>query len=215
MEARRYCWVMRRGRGHHQSLPLPTRQHRQRNSREAGPSNIRHTELQSRAPPRCPCQCLTPRSTEWDPAGGPLYVPDTLNSREGRQARGPSKCLNRRSWGERLVKEACWWPATRGWKKDSDRAMTPVVRQSTSLHPWHHLGPRRPSSCTTLTLNSHGGRAATGKKVLCPCAQGRFGSVRLCDSVDCGLPGFSVREGGSSPGRNTGAHWPMLVAVPF
>jgi len=32
--------------------------------------------------------------------------------------------------------------------------------------------------------------------------------------VDCGLPGFSVRERGS-PGKNTGAYWPILVAIPF
>ena len=38
--------------------------------------------------------------------GGPLYVPDAPNNREGPQARDPSKCLNRRSYGERLAKEA-------------------------------------------------------------------------------------------------------------
>ena len=36
----------------------------------------------------------------------------------------------------------------------------------------------------------------------------------LCNPVDCGLPGFSVRERGS-PGKNTGAYWPILVAIPF
>ena len=36
-----------------------------------------------------------------------------------------------------------------------------------SLHTWHCQGPRKPSSCTTCTLNSHGGRAATGKKKSC------------------------------------------------
>ena len=36
----------------------------------------------------------------------------------------------------------------------------------------------------------------------------------LCDPVDCGLPGFSVREGGF-PGKNTGTHWPILVAISF
>ena len=35
----------------------------------------------------------------------------------------------------------------------------------------------------------------------------------LCDPVDCGLPGFSVREGGS-PGNNTRVYWPVLVAIP-
>ena len=34
-------------------------------------------------------------------------------------------CLNQQSYGERLAKEACWLPATRGSKKDSDRAITP------------------------------------------------------------------------------------------
>ena len=33
-----------------------------------------------------------------------------------------------------------------------------------SLHTWRHQGPCKPSSCTTCTLNSHWGRAATGKK---------------------------------------------------
>ena len=47
-----------------------------------------------------------------------------------------------------------------------------------SLHTWSHQGPHKPSSCATFTLNSHWGRAATGK-VLCQCTQGPFGSVRL------------------------------------
>ena len=44
----------------------------------------------------------------------------------------------------------------------------------------------------------------------------REGSLRLCPTlcnpVDCGLPGFSVREG-DSPGKNTGVYWPILVAI--
>ena len=38
--------------------------------------------------------------------GGALYVPDTLNIRDGPQARESSKCLNRWSYGKRLAKEA-------------------------------------------------------------------------------------------------------------
>ena len=34
-----------------------------------------------------------------------------------------------------------------------------------------------------------------------------------CDLVDCGLPGFSQGEG--PPGKNAGAGWPILVAMPF
>ena len=62
-----------------------------------------------------------------------------------------------------------------------------------SLHTWGCQGSRKPSSCVTFTLNSHWGRATTGKKILHLCMQGHFGSVQLCDPVDCALPGFSVR----------------------
>ena len=61
-----------------------------------------------------------------------------------------------------------------------------------SLHTWRRQGPHKPSSCATFTLNPHWGRAATGKK---SCAQGLFGHDGLCGPLDCGLLGFSVREG--------------------
>ena len=89
---------------------LPTCQDWQLNNREADPSNAWWTELQSRSP-----------------AGGHLYVTDTPSNREGPQAREPCKCLNGQSYRERLAEEAFWLPATRGMKKDSDRAITPVV----------------------------------------------------------------------------------------
>ena len=38
--------------------------------------------------------------------GGPLYVPDTPNNREGPQAKETSKCLNGQSYGEILATEA-------------------------------------------------------------------------------------------------------------
>ena len=38
--------------------------------------------------------------------------------------------------------------------------------------------------------------------------------LTLCDPVDCSMPGFSVRNGGS-PGKNIGAYWPILVAIPY
>ena len=65
-----------------------------------------------------------------------------------------------------------------------------------SLGAWCSQGPRDPSSCTTFTLNPHRGRAATVKKKKKSFASMHTGSLRscsaLCDSVDCGLPGFSV-----------------------
>jgi len=69
-----------------------------------------------------------------------------------------------------------------------------------SLHTWRHQGPCKPSSCTTLTLSFHWGRAATDKKKKkLGLVFMRAGSLRscltLCDPIDCGLPGFSVRDG--------------------
>ena len=65
-----------------------------------------------------------------------------------------------------------------------------------SLHIWSHQGHLKPSSCTTFMLNSHWDRAATGKKSLAPMHTGSLRScLTVCDPVDCGLSGFSIREG--------------------
>ena len=44
------------------------------------------------------------------------------------------------------------------------------------------------------------------------------GSLRSCpilgNPVNCGLPGFSVREG-DSQGMNTGVYWPIMVSISF
>ena len=65
-----------------------------------------------------------------------------------------------------------------------------------AVHVPGHLEP--PESLQAKQLHhlqaySHWSRATTGKKVLRLCAQGRFSCVQLCDPVDCGLPGFSVK----------------------
>ena len=60
--------------------------------------------------------------------------------------------------------EAYSSPATRGSKKDSDKAITPALRQSMSLHTWHHQSSCDQSSSTTFRLNPHWGRVATCKK---------------------------------------------------
>ena len=163
MEARWYCWVMHRGWSHHHSLSLPTGQHWQLNSREAGPLNAWRTELQSRTPPRVLFKCLTHLQSRTPARGAPLCA---WNTKQQTRTLGktPSKCLNRWSYGERLAKEAFWLPATRGLKKDSDRAITPAA-EAVSV-PAHLVppGPRKPSSCHTFTLNPHWGRGATGKK---------------------------------------------------
>ena len=56
--------------------------------------------------PGCPFKCLTQVYRVGPQPGVPLYVPDVPSNREGPQAREPCKCLNGRSYGERLAKEA-------------------------------------------------------------------------------------------------------------
>ena len=169
MEARWYCWVMHSGWSHHHSLSPPTRQHWQLNNREAGPSKAWHIELQSRTPPRVLLQVTDELIYRVGPRlGGPFYVPDMLKNKERPKARKPSKCLNGWSYRERLAKEAFWSPATRGWQKDSNRAVTTAVE---AFHVPAHLGP---PSCSTLTSDS-----CHRQKILHLCAQGHFGSVQL------------------------------------
>ena len=64
-----------------------------------------------------------------------------------------------------------------------------------SLHTWHHQGPRKARSCAILTLNSPWGRVTTGGQKKCYVYACRVTWVvpTLCNPMDCGLPGFSVR----------------------
>jgi len=173
MEARWYCWVVRRRWSHHHSLSLPTCQHWYLNNREAGPSNTWCTELQSRAPSSACGTALIYRV--WPQPGEPLYVLDTWNKR-GLQARDCSKCLNGRNYGERLAKEAFWSPATRCSKKASDRALTPAaeaVRVAAHLVPPGSLQVKQLCHLhAQLSLST----AAIGKKKSCICAH-RVASV--------------------------------------
>ena len=143
-----------------------------------------------------------------------LYVPDVLNNREELQARELFKCLNRQSYGERLAKEAFSSLSTRGWKKNSDRAIIPAaeaVRVPAHLTP--PGSPQAKQLChlhTQLSL----GQSCHRQKLFCTYACRVASVVSVCDPVDCGLPGICVREGGS-PIKYTGAYWPILVPMPF
>jgi len=159
MEARQYYWVTYREWSHHHSLSPPTCQHRQLKNRKAGPSNAWRTELQNRITPRVSLYVPDMPIYRVEPqpgAGGARYVPNVHN-REGPQVREPSKCLNGKSYRERLAKEAFWSPATRSLKKDSDRATTPAVEAVHVLHTWWCQGPHNPSRCATFTINPHWG----------------------------------------------------------
>ena len=178
MEARWYCWVTHRRWGHHHSLSLPTRQRWQLNSSEAGPSNTEALNYKAGPHPGCSFKCLMHRSTERTSAREVPLCAWHTNNREGPQAREPSKCLNGWSNGERLAKEAFWPPATRGSKKDCDRAITPVS-EAVGV-PEHLAPPGSPQAKQLDHLHAHLslGQNCDRQKVLCLCAQDRFGRVR-------------------------------------
>ena len=128
--------------------------------------------------------------------GWPIYVPDAWNNREGPQAREPSKCLNEWSYRERLAKEIFWSPATRGLRKDSDSTVTPVAE---AIHVLADLAsPRSPE--TKQLYHFHAqlslGQSCHRQKSLKSMGAGLLRlCLSLCDPVDCGQSGFSVREG--------------------
>ena len=123
-------------------------------------------------------------------------MPDVPNNRDGPQARESSKCLNGRSYGERLAKEAFWSPAAWGLKNDSDRDITPVAEavpahvvlpQSQRPRQLHHLHaqPSVGQSCY---------RPKKKKKSLVSIYAGLLQSCPTpCYTMNCGLVGFSVR----------------------
>ena len=73
--------------------------------------------------------------------------------------------------------------------------------QFVSLNTCRHQGPCKPSSCTTFSFNSHWAELPQAKKkkkkkscvYMHGVTSGLSNSLQLF--VDCGLPGFSVREG--------------------
>ena len=115
--------------------------------------------------------------------GGPLYVPEAPNNKEGPQARESSKCLNRQSYGERLAKEAFWSPAQEAQKKkDSDRAINSAVE---AVCDPAHLAP--PGSLQVkqlrhlpvqVSLGQRCYRQKKKKKVLHLCMHGHFSCIQ-------------------------------------
>ena len=118
---------------------------------------------------------------------------------KGSQPREPSKCLRGQSYRERLAKEAFWSSATGGLKIDSDRAITPATE---AVCEPEHLAP--PGSLqgkqlhhlhTQLSLGQSCHRQKKKKALVFMCTESLQSCPTLCDPVDCGLPGFSVRDG--------------------
>ena len=173
---------------------LSTCQHPQLNNREAGPSNAWLTELRVGPQLGAPSVCLTCWATEKD------------------QAREPSKGLNGRSYRGRLPKGPSDRQLQEARKKTLIGPWLLRRRQSVSLHTWCCQGHHKPSSCANFMLNSHRGRTATGKNS--PVSTHRVTLVLSGPLQPSGLwPARLLCQGGASPGKNTAAYWPLLVAM--
>ena len=105
-------------------------------------------------------------------------------------------------------------PAIRGSKKDSDRAITPAVEAvRVSAHLVPPGSPQAKQLRHLLAQLSLGQSCHRQKKSPVSMHTGSLqSSLTLCDPIDCGLPGFSVREWGFprqeywSILTNTGCH---------
>ena len=116
----------------------------------------------------------------------------------------PEQAELRRKTGQRGL----LMPAIRSSRKDSDRAVTPAAEAVRV--PAHLAPPASPQAKHLCHFHPQlsVGRSCHRQKSL---ASVRTGSLwlclTLCDPVDCGLPDFSVKEGGLQPR--------ILVAIPF
>ena len=122
--------------------------------------------------------------------------------------------LNSWSYRKRLAKEAYSSPATRGLKKDSDRAIPPLTE---AVHVPAHLAPPRSLQGKQLSHHAQLSRAELpqAKKVLRRRTQGRFSCVwALCDPVDWPARLLCQGVGGFSSQRYW-SDWPILVAISF
>ena len=145
--------------------------------------------------------------------GGPPLCAWCAKQQRRTPGQGASKCLNYRATktGQRGLLIAS---RKRLGKKDCDRAITPAGGSPCPCPLGASRVPKSQAAAPPSRSVLTGAGRSQAKKALPPCTQGHFGHARLCDPVDCGLPGLSVREVGSS-GKNTGAYGPILVAMAF
>ena len=92
-------------------------------------------------------------------------------------------------------------------KKDCDKVITPAAE---AVRVAEHLAPPEYPQAKKLChlhaqLTGIELPQAKKKSLVFMCIGSLWSCLTLCNPVDCGLPGFSVRERGS-PGKNTGVY---------
>ena len=134
-------------------------------------------------------------------------MPDAPN-REGPQAREPSRCLN----GQKKEKDWPKTPSDRQYKrleKDSDRATTPGVE---AVHVLAHLAlPGSPQAKQLCHLHTQPSLGQSCHRQRMSCVYMHRDASGVSDSATL----WTVACQAGSPGKNTGAYWPILAAIPF
>ena len=195
-------------------------------SREAGggitiPSlpTHQHWQLNNRV---WPIKLLVQWPREQDPTQGAPLSDWRADLQNGTPARGPpSMCLMCQTTkkGPREGSPLSAWRVGL-WRKTGHGGLLIAGHHSCSGGspcPCTCCAARIPTSLAAATPSCSMLTGAEMPQAKKPCAYvHRVASKCLThrDPVDCDLPGFSVREE-SSPGKNAGAYWPILVAMPF
>ena len=142
-------------------------------------------------------------------------MPDALNNIEEPQERAPSKCLNGAELWRKMSHRGLLIASYKRLEKDSERAIPPVAE---AVHVPAHLAP--PESLQAKQLHHHHTQLSLGQschrqKMSCVYAR-RVASVVANSLQPCRLwPARLLCQRRGSPGKNTGAYWPILVAIPF
>ena len=161
--------------------PLPTGQQPQLNNREAGPPNAWCTELEEDPSQGAPSMCLTRWTTEKNPRQGSPLSDWTGGAMERDWPKRPS---------DHQLQEAK--------KKDSERAITPAVEAGRVPAHLAPPGSPWPKQLCHLHAQLSLGQSCHRQKMSCVyasmCTKSLWSCPTLYYPVDCGLPGFSVRE---------------------
>ena len=121
--------------------------------------------------------------------------------------------LNGWSCRERLSKEASWLPATTGFKKDSDRAITLVaeaVRVPAHLVPTEYLQVKQ-----LCHLHAQLSLGQSWHRLNKFCIYAHRVALVVSDCLRPCRRACQASLSGGSPGKNIGVYWPIPLAIPF
>ena len=104
-------------------------------------------------------------------------------------------------------------PATRGLKKDTNRAITPVMEAV--YVPAHLMPPVSPQTKQLRHLHIQFSLGQSCHSQKNSCVYAGVALVMSDSSRPCRLWPARLLCQGDSPGKNTRAYWPILVAIPF